>query len=208
MSRYQAFARAASLAAMMLAATVGVATLTPGSASATPGGSATARTAYPPPPPSVVVNKGTVKVGVTVKTTGRYFKSNEKVYVTLTFTPKGSNKSKVVKSITLRVDKKGKFITNFKMQAAGKVVIKAKGKTSMKSSSATVWVINKQKGHGGWAMAPASFSISTTAGTPVLVSSESGPAGIALGGLGALALLGSAAVTRQTIRRRRVGAAA
>jgi hypothetical protein len=208
MSRYQAFARAASLAAMMVVATVGVATLTPGSASATPGGSATAAAAYPPPPPNMVVNKGTVKAGVTVKATGRSYKSKEKVYVTVTFTPKGSKKSKVVKTATVKVDSKGKFVIAVKMKAPGTVVITGKGLTSKKSASATVHVINKHKGNGGWVIVPASFSTGTTAGTPVLVSSESGPAGIALAGLGALALLGSAAVTRQTIRRRRVGAAA
>jgi hypothetical protein len=208
MSRYQAFARAASLAAMMVVATVGVATLTPGSASATPGGSATARVAYPPPPPNMVVNKGTVKAGVTVKATGRNYKGKEKVYVTVTFTPKGSHKSKVVKAAILKADSKGKMIVTVKMSAPGTAVITGKGLTSKKSASATVHVINKHKGHGGWVIVPASFSTGATAGTPVLVSSESGPAGIALVGLGALALLGSAAVTRQTIRRRRVGAAA
>jgi hypothetical protein len=206
MSRFRPLATLATMVAM-LAAPVGVVALTPGSASAAP---TVKTTNYPPAKPTVVVNKGTVKIGVTVRATGREFKAKEKIYITVVFTPKGSKKSKVVKTAYVRADSKGKFGVNVKMSAAGSVVIKGKGLTSKKSGSATVWVINKKKGKGGWSVHPASFTggpTSTSVLTPVSVTS--GTEGITLAALGAMALLGSAAVTGQTIRRRRrVSAAA
>jgi hypothetical protein len=206
MSRFRPLATLATMVAM-LAAPVGVVALTPGSASATP---SVAAQAYPPVKPTVVVNKGTVKKGVTVKATGRKYKAKEKVYVTVSFKAKGSKKYKTVKTATVKTDSKGTFIINVKMSAAGTVIISGKGLTSKKTGSASVFVIDKKKGSGGWVIHPASFTggpASTSVITPV--SAPSGPEGIALAGLGALALIGSAAVTRQTIRRRRrLGAAA
>jgi hypothetical protein len=207
MSRFRPLATLATMVAM-LAAPVGVVAFTPGSASATP--SINSQN-YPPTPPSMVVNKGTVKKGVTVRATGRKYQSRERVYVTVTFTPKGSHMTRVVKRVLVRADRKGKFSVNVKMFAAGTVVIKGKGLSSGKSASATVWVIDKKKGHGGgWVIHPAAFTggpASTSVLTPA--SAPSGPDGIALAGLGAMALIGSAAVTRQTMRRRRrLGAAA
>jgi hypothetical protein len=186
----------------MLAAPVGVVALTPGSASATPSISSKN---YPAPPPSLVVNKGTVKKGVVVKASGRKYKAKEKVTITISFKAKGSHKFKTVKTAVIKADKNGKFSINIKMSKAGTVVIKGKGQSSKKSASATVKVIDKKKGgQGGWVIRPASFTggpASTSVITPV--SAPSGPNGIALAGLGAMALIGSAAVTRQTVRRRR-----
>ncbi len=198
MSRYRPFALLAALVAM-LAAMVGVA-LTPGSASAAPN--------YPPPPPSMVVNKGTVKAGVTVKATGRYFRGKEPVYVTVTFTAKGSKKSKVVKKATVTANAKGQIVVTVKMSAPGTAVITGNGTKSKKSASASVHVIAKYKG-GGWTVKPASFTGGPT-GTSVLtpVSATSGGAGVALAALGAMALIGSAVITRRTVRRRRQAGAA
>jgi hypothetical protein len=200
MSRFRPLATLATMVAM-LAAPVGVVALTPGSASAAP---SVAKSPYPPAPPSLVVNKATVKRGVTVHATGRKYKAKEKIFVTVTFTPKGSHKSKVVRTAIVRANNHGKFSINVKMSAAGMVVISGKGLTSKKSASAAVWVIDKKKGHGGWVIHPAAFtggSTSTSVLTPV--SAPAGDSGAMLAGLGALALIGSAAVTGQTIRRRR-----
>ncbi|HET9518014.1 MAG TPA: hypothetical protein VFO77_09840, partial [Actinoplanes sp.] len=185
----------------MLAAPVGVVALTPGSASATP---AVVAGHYPPVKPAMVVNKGTVKKGQTVKATGRQYKPKEKVLVTVYFTPKNSHKTKIVKKIWVRANKKGKFSVHVRMLAAGRVVIKGKGLSSGKSAAATVWVVHKKKGHnGGWVIKPASFG--TPGGTSVVtpVSAPADDMGYVLAGFGALALIGSAAVTGQTIRRRR-----
>jgi hypothetical protein len=205
MSRYRAYARLAALVAM-LAAMVGAITLAPTAASATP------RAPYPPPPPNMVVNKGTVKVGVTVKATGRSYTAKEKVTITVTFTPKGSNKSKVVKTATVTADSKGKLTINVKMGGAGTVVITGKGTKSKQSASASVHVIDKYKG-GGWEVERAAFAAGTPAGTTTVYASAqdtapTGGAGVALAGLGALALAGSAVMTRKVMRRRRAGAAA
>lgn len=205
MSLYRAFARMAALVAM-LAAAFGVAALTPLAASAAPNGQ------YPPPPPNMVVNKGTVKVGVTVKATGRSYKAKEKVTITVTFTPKGSNKSKVVKTATVYADKNGKLSINVKMGGAGTVVISGKGKSSGKTASASVHVINKTKGNG-WEVERAAFGTGTTTGSSVVFTSTTqsapaGNAGVAVAGLAVLALAGSAVITRKVVRRRRAGAAA
>jgi hypothetical protein len=204
MSRYRAFARLAALVAM-LAAAFGVAAFTPLAASAAPSGQ------YPPPPPNMVVNKGTVKVGVTVHATGRNYAGKEKVYITVTFTPKGSKKSKVVKKATVTADKKGKISFNVKMGGAGTVVITGKGAKSKKSASATVHVINKTK--GGWEVKRAAFGTGTTTGSSVVFTSTtesapSGNAGVAVAALAAMALAGSVLMTRRVVRRRRAGAAA
>jgi hypothetical protein len=206
MSRNRALALLASIAAMLVAM-VGVLTLTPAAASAAPNGQ------YPPPPPNMVVNKGTVKVGVTVHATGRSYAPKEKVTITVTYTPKGSNKSKVVKTVIVTADKKGKVSLNVKMGGAGTVVITGKGATSKKSASASVHVINKYKG-SGWQVERAAFATGATTGgtTTVYASSQgtapTGGAGIALAGLGAMALAGSAVMTRKVMRRRRAGVAA
>jgi uncharacterized protein YegP (UPF0339 family) len=187
-----------------LAMTLGLLAFTSGAASATPRGP------YPPPPPSVVVNKGVVKYGVTVKATGRKYAAKEKVYITVYFKAKGSNKVKVVKTATVYADRNGKFTVNVKMSKAGIAIISAKGKTSRKSAQAAVYVINKKNGSGGWTIKPVSYTTGLTgpgAGTTTLTSTPQsapeGGAGLALAGLGIVALAGSAVVTRKTIRRRR-----
>jgi hypothetical protein len=158
----------------------------------------------------MVVNKGTVKVGVTVKATGRQYAGKELVTVTVTFTPKGSDTPKTVGKTTVKADANGKIVVTVKTRAPGTAVITGKGTKSNKSASASVHIIDKTKGgQGGWTVKPASFTGGPT-GTSVLtpVSATPGAAGVALAGLGALALIGSAIITRRTVRRRRQAGAA
>jgi hypothetical protein len=205
MSRSRAWAALAAFVAM-LAATLGVATLSPTAASAAP------KVHYPPPPPSLVVNRGVVKYGVTVTATGRQFAGKEKVYLTVSYRAKGSNRWRTVKTSGVRTDRKGKFVIGVKMSQPGQVIINAKGTQSHKGATAFVYVIDKKKGSGPWSIKRTAFSTGTTGtGTAVLTSSTRTPsdnAGLAIAGLGVMALAGSAVVARTTIRRRRKAAAA
>ncbi|HEX8630247.1 MAG TPA: hypothetical protein VF755_18980 [Catenuloplanes sp.] len=189
-----------------MAMTFGLATLTPGAAFATPpGGSATARAHYPPSKPDLVVKPGSVKAGKTVKATGNRYAHKEKVTVTVLFKAKGKNFYKLVKTVVVVTDKKGSFKVSVRMAKPGKVIIKGKGKTSGKSASATVNVTSKNQ--GGWHATPASFSVGATGGNTGLISTGDEPmggSGVALAGLAAMAMAGSIAVTRQTVRRRRL----
>jgi len=201
MSRNRAIAFLTSVFAA-LALTMGLTAFTATAASATPGGH------YPPPPPSLVVNKGVVKYGVTVRATGRQYKAKEKVTITITFRPKNSHRWKTIKTAALYADKKGKFTYNVKAFSAGMLVITAKGKSSNKSASAAVYVIDKKKG-GGWNIRRASYTAGTTTGvqnTPVSVNTtEPQPNGawLAVGALGVLALAGSTVIGRRTMRQRK-----
>jgi hypothetical protein len=200
MSRNRASAVLSALVAT-LAMTVGMLAFTTGAASATPRGP------YPPPPPALVVNKGVVKYGVTVKATGRSYAKKEKVYITVYFKAKGSKKTKVVKSATVYTDKKGKFSVNIKMSKPGTVQIKATGKTSKKTAYAAVYVIDKKKGSGAWVIKPASFTTDLTgSGTTSLTSTSSttGGAELTLVALSVVALAGGAVATRRVVRRRKV----
>ena len=194
MSRIRASTAIAALVASM-AMMAGTVTLSATAASAAPNAPvATAAKHYPPPPPVLVVNKGVVKKNVTVRVTGRKFKAKEKVYIKVTFLPKGSKRFRTVKTATVRTDRYGKFIYNIKMKGAGLVIIKATSK-SKQTGVASVFVIDKKK-NGGWNLRSA-----TVAAAP---ESTGGTApGLAIAGIGVLALAGSALVTRQTVRRRR-----
>ncbi|MEV4703921.1 hypothetical protein [Actinoplanes sp. NPDC049316] len=202
MSRNRAIAFLTSVFAT-LALTMGLTAFTATAASATPPGY------YPPPPPSLVVNKGVVKYGVTVKATGRKYKAKEKVYITISFRAKNTQRYKTVKTTKVYADKNGKFTYNLKMWAPGMVIITARGKSSNKSASAAVYVIDKKKG-GGWHIRRASFTTGATTGlqtTPVSANpADAQPNGawLAVAGLGVLALAGSTVITRRTIRRRKV----
>src|ERR1041384_8227191 len=136
MSRNRAFAFLLSVFAAM-AMTLG---LTAGSAAAAPvakprpsePSAYTNHNHYPPLPPLLVVNKGAVKYGSSVKASGRMYGSREKVIVTVVFRPKGSHRYRVLKTTVVRTDRKGKFSVNLKMKAEGLVIITATGKSSRK----------------------------------------------------------------------------
>jgi hypothetical protein len=194
-----------------LAMSLGVTALTPGAAMATPRPHHTGY--YPPEPPVLVVNKGTVKAGKVVRATGRKFAKRERVKVTIVFTPKGNHHRKIVRTIWVRADKHGKFSINTKMSFAGTATIRAKGQKSGQSSTATVKILKAGHGGGWWDVHQVAFTGNGGTGTPALsstpASSPVGGTGMALAGLGVMALAGSAIVTRQSVRRRRkVGAAA
>jgi hypothetical protein len=189
-----------------LAMTVGLLAFTSGAASAEPRAHHNGfHNHYPMSPPVLVVNKGVVKYGATVKASGRKYAKNEKVHITIYFKAKGSKKIKVVKIATVRADKNGKFVVNIKMSRPGTVLISATGKSSHKTALAAVYVIDKKKGAGGWIIRPVAH---TTALASTEQDTTSGGAGMAAAGLGVLGLAGSAALTRQAIRRRRGSAAA
>jgi hypothetical protein len=185
----------------VLVAAVAAVTLSPTAASASRG-----KVHYPPPPPSLVVNRGVVKSGTTVHATGRKFASKERVYITVSYRAKGWHRWRTVKTAVVRTDRRGTFVINVRMYQAGVVVIKAFGTKSHQSAAAYVYVIDKHKG-GDWSIRPAALSTGSTGpGQTALAprqTTPSGGAGLALAGLGVLALAGSAVVTRQTVRRRR-----
>ena len=155
---------------------------------------------YPPPPPSLVVNRGVVKYGATVRATGVRYASREKVYITILFTPQGSHRTKVVKTAVAHTDRKGTFVINMRMTQPGVVIIKAIGKSSHKSASAFVNVISGKHGNGGWVIRNAAF---TTGSASPTSTAPPGDAGLAIAGLGVLGLAGSATFTHQAARRRR-----
>jgi hypothetical protein len=190
-----------------LAMTIGLLAFSAGAASATPGD----HTKYPPVPPSVVVNKGVVKYGMTVKVSGKRYTAKEKVFITVYLIPKGSTKVKVVKTATVTAGKTGTFSLNIKMAKPGHVVITARGKSSKKLAGATVWVIDKKKGGGGWNIKPVSYTTGLTGSgstlTPVAANNSNGPA-LAAAAIGVFGLAGSASVTRRTMRRRKMADAA
>ncbi|MFG1608595.1 hypothetical protein [Actinoplanes sp. NPDC049265] len=163
-------------------------------------------TQYPPLPPVYVVNKGVVKRGVSVKTTGRMYGKKEKVVITVTFKPKGSNRFRTVKTAAVKTDKNGKFTYSLKLPSAGIVIITAVGKSSRKAASVSVYVIDKKKG-GWWDFRRAAFTTGATTAVPAKVGGvPSQPAqnnaGLAVAGLGVLALAGSTLITRRIVRRR------
>jgi hypothetical protein len=180
----------------VLVAAVAAVTLSPTAASASRG-----KVHYPPPPPSLVVNRGVVKSEATVHATGRKYGSRERVYITVSYRAKGWHRWRTVKTAVVRTDWRGTFVINVRMHQAGVVVIKAVGTKSHQSAAAYVYVIDKHKG-GDWSIRPAALSTGGTGPSQTALTS-SGGTGLALAGLGVLALAGSAVVTRQTVRRRR-----
>jgi hypothetical protein len=129
------------------------------------------------------------------------------VYITVSYRAKGSHRWRTVKRAVVRADRGGTFVVNVRMYQAGIVVIRAFGTKSHQDAAAYVYVVDKHKGGGYWSIRPAALSTadtgpSQTALTPRPTTS-SGGAGLALAGLGVLALAGSAVITGQTVRRRR-----
>lgn len=178
--------------------------LTPVAASAAP------KVHYPPPPPSLVVNRGVVKYGTTVHATGTSYAGRERVWISVLFTPRGSHRARVVKTGSVYTDRRGTFFLNLRMAAPGVVVIRATGRTSHKTASAYVTVVNRRQSNGGWVIRKAAFTtaISTPGSAGPGSTAPPGGAGLAIAGLGVLALAGSAAFTHRLVRRRRKAAVA
>lgn len=197
MGRSRALTALASVA-VMLAAMVGIA-LTSTAASATRG------VRYPPPPPSLMVDRGVVKVGVTVRATGRTFRARERVSIVVRFTPKGSHRSRIIRVSTVYADRKGRIYVSIRTGSAGSIVITATGRSSRTSASASVFVIDKRKyGRGHHRMWPAAFT-GAEAGiaAPKTVAAEGNVSGSAIAGLAVMFMAGSALVAYRADRRRR-----
>jgi hypothetical protein len=186
MSRIRGSTLIATIVAMLVAIV-----LSPTAASASP------KKHYPPPPPSLTVDRGVVKTGTTVRATGRKYGYRERIYVTVSFKPNNSRHWRTVETAVVRADRDGKFSIEIKLYSAGLVVVTARGTSSHKSASAFVYVIYKRGGHGSsWSIRPASYAAP-------LADKPSPVPGLAIAGLGVLALSGGALITRTTIRRRR-----
>ncbi|GAB1643010.1 hypothetical protein [Krasilnikovia sp. MM14-A1259] len=210
MRRFRASARLAALVAS-LAMALGITLFAGEAAWATPNGPTRVPPGgyYPPPPPVLTVNKGVVRIHANVRVSGKKFVKKEKVAIVIRFLPKGSHHFRVVKVTTIRADKNGKFAFNIRSSKPGTIVISAVGKTSKKKAQTSVFVVSKKKGSGGIIITPAAFSSGVSnGGTPAVTpaSDTSDITGLAIAGLGAMALAGSVVITRRTIRRRRAAA--
>jgi hypothetical protein len=193
MSRIRGSTVLATIVTMLVMA-VGAVTLTPSVASASH------KKHYPPPPPALIVDRGVVKYGSTVRAFGRRYGSREAVYVTVSYKPNNSRHWRTARTAVVRTDRNGSFSIRIKLYNEGLVTITARG-GSHQSASAVVYVINKRSGHGGgWSIRRASDT-TPLSGTPA--TPESNAPGLAAAGLGVLALAGSFLLTRRTIRRRR-----
>lgn len=208
MSRNRAFAFLLTVfaaVAMTLGLSAGAATAAPAKPKPPKPSAYNHHNHYPPLPPLLVVNKGAVKFGATVKASGRMYGKKEKVIVTVVFRPKGSHRYRVLKTTAVRTDRNGKFKVSLKLKASGMVIISATGKKSRTGASVAVYVFDKKPG-GWWEVRRASHTTGVAAAVPARVgdapSEPSGNAGLAAAGLGVLALAGSTLVTRRVVRRR------
>jgi hypothetical protein len=187
----------------MLSTLVGF-TLTSTAASARPAAPAVH---YPPESPSLRVHGGVVKKGSTVRASGRKYRARERVTITVRFKPQGSNRYRTIKVTSVRADRNGRFTFSVRTSRAGTLVITATGRSSRKSASAFVTVIDKRKwGRGrGWAMQPVAFTGGSDAS--VAATKSAAPAGdvsgLAIAGLAIMTMAGGAVVTQRTVRRRR-----
>jgi hypothetical protein len=182
----------------MLSTVVG-STLAPTAASAAPA------VTYPPPPPYLVVNHGVVKRGVTVRATGRRFLARERITVVIRFKPKGSHRYRILRTLRLRADRRGNVYFSVRTTGAGYLAITATGRTSRRSATAYVNVINKRKfGRAAVAMKPAAFTGSApSVAAPKAAAPAGNTGGLAMAGMAVMVMAGGALVTRRTIRRRR-----
>ena len=197
MSRSRASALLASIA-VVLSMALGVSTFTATAASAAPS------VTYPAAPPTLKVNKGVVKYGITVRATGKKYKAKEKIVITIKFLPKGKHKY-TVKTVTVKADRNGFFTYNIKTKKPGTFVLTARGKTSKKSASASIFVLDKKKHGKSFAMAPVAYTGGST-NAPQAGAPTSDTASLALAGMAIAAMAGGAVVA--TRRRRRASIAA
>lgn len=183
----------ASLAFACLAASV---VLTAGVTAATEQAAAAAPTApYPPAAPALTVNRGSVRAGDSVRASGNGFRPSERIYITILYRPPLWGPSTSVQSYDTYATKKGTFSVWAEMHLPGTAVILAEGFRSGRSASATVRVTARGHGDGGWTIKKAAYTAPP--------KQHGTPPGALLAGLGALALAGSALITRGTMRRRR-----
>ncbi len=171
-------------AGAMLVAVAGATLAGPGAASAAPGPrhpkppAPGNPQAYPPPPPLLVVNRGTVKVGQSVHTFGNHFGFHEKVIIVVRFKPVHGSGGGGGFTTSTTTDRYGRFGLNLKLSVAGKAVITARGVTSHLSASVTVRVLGRM--HAAPA-APQPKPLGTLSTYNPLVA-QNGPPGLLAGG--------------------------
>jgi hypothetical protein len=208
MSRFRASIALASLVASLVM-TAGVTTLSTEAASAAP------HDPYPPTASALTVNRGTVRVGSSVRATGNGFRSHERIRVTVLYRPLyWDHYTTVLQNYGIHAGRQGNFSVKVQMYLPGTAIIKAYGVRSGRSASAPVRVLLFGHGLGGWLISRAGYTYSgrPEAASPVITSTVASPApaetpadppAVALAGLGVFALVGSALITRRTMRRRR-----
>jgi hypothetical protein len=195
MGRIRASALLATMA-VMLSTLVGAT-----AASAHPGRPGHPVVHYPPPPPSLVINRGVVKIGVTVRASGHQFRAHERVTVVISYKPKWSTRSRTLRVVSVYTDRNGNFSYYLRTGGAGYVQITATGRSSHQSASASVFVIDKRKFGRSVAMRPAAFT--GAAPTATAAPDKSNTNELAVVGLAVMVMTGGALVTQRTIRRRR-----
>ena len=150
---------------------------------------------YPPTASALTVNRGAVKVGASVRATGRQFSRNERIHLTVLYKPLNwDHYTTVLQNHRVRANGKGKFSVNVRMYLPGTAMIKARGLRSGKSAAAPVRVLLFGKGRDGW-------QITRAAHTPPAEPTTT-PA-LALAGVTILALTGGTLITRRFSRRRK-----
>lgn len=207
MSRIRASVALASLVASLVM-TAGVTTLSAEAASAAP------HDPYPPAASALTVNRGTVRVGGSVRATGNGFRGHERVWVTVLYRPLyWDHYTTVLQNYGVHAGRNGKFSVSVRMYLPGTAIIKAHGVRSGRSASAPVRVLLFGHGMGGWLISRAGYTYSgkPEAVSPVITSMVASPPptqtptdtpAVAMAGLGVFALAGSALITRKTMRRR------
>jgi hypothetical protein len=209
MRAHRTLARFATAGAMIVAG-LGATLLAPGIANANP--TVGAAEAYPPQPPSVTVNHGSVQTGSTVKVAGKGFARGEPVAVhvryriipgSAAFDPPFGGYG------TVHANRNGKVMAKVPLQFPGYATITVKGLRSHKKASVTVRVYAWMNPWAGWFRwggfdAPRGLTAGALGIVPI---SETTPAGrtadgaqLLAGLLGVTGMLGTGVLT---FRRRR-----
>lgn len=172
-------------AGVMLAATASAALVGPSVATAAPAPNppvAGGPQAYPPPPPTMTVNRALVKVNQQVRVSGNHFQYREHVSIAVIY----RTAKKTVK-LTVVADRYGRFSFNEKLIYPGYVVISAYGPKSHFYSWAYVIVQKKKGPHGvttqvvpaGPAAArPAPTKAAINTFNPLVAQQRTGPLGL------------------------------
>jgi hypothetical protein len=160
---------------------------------------------YPPPPPSLVVNHGVVKKGNNVRASGRKFQARERASLVVSLKQNGASRYRVVRNTTVYTDGSGNFDSSVPTSQAGSITITATGRSSRKSATASLIVLDSHKPAPPRRMKRAAFNgADTSAAAP---KAENGNIdGLAIAGLAVMVMAGGALVTQRTVRRRRKAA--
>jgi hypothetical protein len=97
---------------------------------------------YPPPPPALTSNRGTVKVGQNAHVFGNHFGYRESVVITISYSAGGHGRT-----IVVGTDRFGRFGANVTLRIAGSATITARGRRSHFSASVTITVRARGRVH-------------------------------------------------------------